>query len=89
MQTLAPANSKLTFEFMPCNCSNWDDESPCQIHKEKKLPRSEEVCHLVIVVRVYRRLSNRKWYYTVSRDAIQVFVSEDFDTKEQATPKGL
>lgn len=69
-----------------CNCADWDDESPCGIHGERKLPPSEEVCHQIVVVRVCRRYSNRKWFYTIARDALREFTSQDFDTKKEATP---
>lgn len=70
---------------MPCNCQNWDDESPCPTH-ELKVVRSPIVEHCCIVIHVYRRASNKKWFYTVARDAIQEFVSQDFETKKEATP---
>jgi len=68
---------------MNCNCGNWDDTTPCSIHSEKKLPRSETCEHVCFVVRVYRRSSNLKWFYTIVRDALQTYESPDYATKKQ------
>ncbi len=67
---------------MTCNCSNWDDEDPCPKHTPK-LPQPEEACHTQIVIRVYRRRSDKRWYFTVVRDAIRIFESEPFPNKEK------
>lgn len=65
---------------MKCICSNWDDESPCPQHTPK-LVQPSMVEHQCIVVRVYRRRSNKKWFYTVTTDAVQVDVSSDQEKK--------
>lgn len=70
---------------MPCNCSNWDTSDPCPIHTPK-LERPAVVEHSCIVIKVYRRADNLKWFYTVTRDAIREFESQDFDSKKEATP---
>ena len=69
---------------MRCNCGNWDDASPCKIHGEQK-PRSEICWHTVYVVTIGRRLVNLKWFYTIAKDAIRTFESEDFDSKIEVT----
>ena len=68
---------------MKCNCGNWDDNSPCEIHTEKKLSRSETCEHHIYVFRVYRRSVNLKWFYTIAKDALKIFESRDFDTKAE------
>lgn len=66
---------------MNCNCSNWDDESPCKIHGNTKLT-VPEVWHHTKVIHIIRTRATRKWHYTVAIDSIQVFRSRDFDTKQ-------
>lgn len=39
--------------------------------------------HLLYTVRIYRR-ENGKWFSTIAKDAIRVFVSEDVSTKPEA-----
>lgn len=65
---------------MNCNCSNWEDDKPCQIHPHK-LTQPELVLHEMQVVRVYRRYSSRKWFYTVAKDAVRVFESPEQDQR--------
>ena len=65
---------------MKCICSDRDNANPCPIHKNK-LPRPEFSCNEMYVVRVYRRSSNLKWFYTVSKDAVRLFMSQDLDAK--------
>lgn len=43
-------------------------------------PVAEAHCH---VVRIYER-DTGQWFSTVAKDAIQVFVSDDVDTKKDA-----
>lgn len=70
---------------MTCNCQNWDNPNPCPKHGMNK-GHQADVEHHVIVVRVWRKRMNKKWYYTISRDSIREFISQDFDTKKEATP---
>lgn len=70
---------------MKCNCSDWDDESPCPRHTPK-LPQPAVVEHSIIVVKVYRMHRNKKWYYVIVRDGVTEFCSQYFDTKKEATP---
>ena len=70
---------------MKCNCSNWDDESPCPFHKPK-MKQSPMVEHSVIVIRVYRAHATKKWLHTITKDGIRVKVSGYFDTQKEATP---
>lgn len=65
---------------MKCICSNWDDENPCPIHTPK-LVQPSLVEHQCIVVRVYRRRSNKKWFYTTTVDAYNIDMSADFEKK--------
>ncbi len=65
---------------MSCNCSNWDDERPCPRHNPK-MPQPDMVLHDTIVVRVYRRRSDKKWNFVVVRDALLTHTSEFIDTK--------
>ena len=71
---------------MKCNCSNWDDESPCEVHpnKLKRLPNVEHCC---IVIRIYRASINKKYYGTIAKDAIRIFVTNDCDNKTEALNK--
>lgn len=69
---------------MKCLCLK---KLPCPIHKDNPLPMPVIVEHHCFVARVYQRTSNGKWYVTLSKDAIQVFVSDDMDTKAEAVER--
>lgn len=69
---------------MTCNCQNWDDPKPCPKHGLNKGHQPAVVNHQMIVVKVYRRYKNKKWFYTITRDALLEFTSQDFDTKKEA-----
>lgn len=73
---------------MNCNCGNWNDETLCKIHNPK-LPQPELSCHHTYVIHVYRRYSNRKWFFTMAKDAIQISASEDFEKKPVITVNKL
>lgn len=68
---------------MNCNCGNWDDNTPCQIHGETKLPRPDVCWNTTYAIWIGRRSSNLKWFYTLAKDSIQFFQSGDFDTKKE------
>lgn len=53
---------------LKCTCAdlNW----PCPKHGDQSQRWTEIVEHHVFVVRIYRRTSNRKYFSTVSKDAI-------------------
>lgn len=59
-----------------CHCSDWDNESPCPQHNPK-LEQPSMVEHQCLVARIYRRRSSRRWFYTLTKDAVQIFVSDD------------
>jgi hypothetical protein len=66
---------------MNCNCSDWDDKTPCKIHPNGRATNPTIRCETTIVVNIYRRYTSKKWFYTVVTDAIRVFTSQEFDAK--------
>lgn len=72
-----------------CNCTKLDDATPprqvwCDIHKEKPLTIPEQWCVNCFVIRTYEHPWVRKWHAELARDAMQVQVTELFDTKQEA-----
>ena len=65
-----------------CNCSDWDDESPCKVHIVK-LRKPDFVEHHVIVIKIYRKSENKKYYGTVVKDATSCLVTDDFNIKAE------
>jgi hypothetical protein len=68
---------------MKCNCSDWDDESPCPVHNPK-MPQPDFACHTTIVVHICRRHSDKQWYYTIATDGIRTYEGGFFNTKKEA-----
>lgn len=71
---------------MTCNCQNWDDPNPCPKHGMEKIRQPETVEHHCIVVKVFRKLENKKWFYSITRDGVHEFTSPEYITKKEATP---
>lgn len=44
----------------------------------------EIVEHHLFVVNIYKRTSTDKWFHTISKDAMRVAQSQDYDTKQEA-----
>lgn len=65
---------------MKCNCQNWDDTKPCPKHKPK-MPQPEIAEHQIMVVRLYRRKNNLKWFYTIGVDGITTSISDQFEQR--------
>ena len=72
---------------MKCNCSNWDDDKPCEAHNPK-LPQPEVVEHHCITVKIGSRHSNLKWFYIVVKDGVRSYVSPDLDVKPRVDEAG-
>jgi len=66
-----------------CNCADLDDESTCKIHTNKKLPKPDLVEHHLILIRIYRKSENKKYYGTIAKDAIRIFTTDDFSSKTE------
>ena len=64
---------------MKCTCSKL---VYCEIHKDKPLIMPEVVKHHTFVIHIYRKSSVNKWFYTLTKDAVRLKISEDFETKE-------
>lgn len=65
---------------MNCTCA---ELVPCEKHKDKPLTIPEVVNHHSFVVRIYRRTSTKRYFSQVTRDAIGIKQSQDFDTKDE------
>jgi len=63
---------------MNCYCA---ELKPCPIHKDKPLKMPEVVSHHLFVVDICKRTRTGKWFHTVSKDAIRVHESPEYDSK--------
>ena len=68
---------------MICLCSTFVDgkQSFCPVHKDKPLRTPTEWEIHMYAVRIYEKPRTQKYYYTIAKDAIQIFVSQEFDDK--------
>lgn len=69
---------------MKCICLENLDGKPCPIHKDNPLESPPVVKHHTYVIHIYRRFADRKWFSTISKDAVRIEESPDFDSREEA-----
>lgn len=72
-----------------CRCMELDGSTPprqvwCPIHKDTPLTIPEQWCTNCYVIWVYEHPWARKWHAELGKDALQVQVTDLFDTKQEA-----
>jgi hypothetical protein len=61
---------------MSCTCAK--KQYPCPVHRGGHLPVPEIVERAVFVIRISQRWgTNEKWFSTVTKDAVTVFIGSD------------
>jgi hypothetical protein len=72
---------------MNCTCHN---REPCPIHKEHPLPIVDlATCntYVIHVFELWPKGGEKSWFFTVTKDAIQIYKSEPVGTKKAITDR--